>query len=569
MTQTTQQSNLPQNIGLALSGGGYRAAGFHLGLLSYLNRVDLLKQVKMISTVSGGTFTGAKYTLSLVEGQSFQEFYQKYYNFLKNTKLVELALKKLNKKESKTPSLRTDLITASAQVYAETFLQDANGRAYRFGDILNANIPLQEVIFNATEFRSGLAFRFQRSANSNAKIGNGKISIDKADAADIRVADIVAASSCFPGGFEPLAFPGDFNWSDSKALENVKAIVHQTIPKVDTKQIFFDENPIISDEDLPTLDSNSLILDGSKHEDIALMDGGIYDNQGIESLWLAEKRSNFLLDLFIISDVDQRPGSLYSFPNPLKVSKLTLEATDWLSKIIIVFCAFTLIATGYESIKDYISGQFIWLDFFLYTIPLLLATTTASILLWGRNIIKNRLLPLVPQVGILAWNDLKTLTINQVVNGIYLRVSSLQAMAGSVFMNRIRNMGFTFIYQQYRAKDGDQGKLISNLIYELRTGSQLAQLPKEVEPPSKEILKIIDAAANMPTTLWFTEDKQLDNLIISGQVTTCYNLMVYITRKHGDDPSSYPDDIQLLWKGLVIDWHKFSSHPQVLSSVVS
>jgi predicted acylesterase/phospholipase RssA len=527
MTQTNEQSNLPQHIGLALSGGGYRAAGFHLGLLSYLNHVDLLKQVKMISTVSGGTFTGAKYTLSLVAEQSFTEFYQEFYNFLKNTKLVELALNNLSKKQSQTPSLRNDLITATAQAYAETFLKDANGKPYLFGDILNANIPLKEVIFNATEFRTGLAFRFQCSANSKAIIGNGNISIDKSDAADIRIADIVAASSCFPGGFEPLAFPGDFNWSDSNILNNVRSIVHQKLP-----------------------------------EDIALMDGGIYDNQGIESLWLAEKRSDYLLDLFIISDVDERPDSWYSFPNPLKVSNLTLQTIDWLSKTLIIFCIFTLVTIGYEFIKDYINDQLIWLDFFLYIIPLLLAAATAFILFWSRNIIKNRILPTIPQVGILAWNDLKTLTLNQVINGIQLRLTSLQAMAGSIFMNRIRTMGFRFIYQQYQ--DKNRKKLISNLIYDLKTGSQLAQLPG-VNPPSPEILKIINAAANMPTTLWFTEDKQLDNLIISGQVTACYNLMVYITRIHGDKPSLYPDDIQILWGRLVTDWDKLCSHPQVLA----
>jgi predicted acylesterase/phospholipase RssA len=574
MSQTTQQSNLPQHIGLALSGGGYRAAGFHLGLLSYLNRVNLLKQVKMISTVSGGTFTGAKYTLSLVAGQSFQEFYQEYYAFLKNTKLVELALNKLNRKETTTPSLRTDLITASAQVYAETFLQKPNGKPYRFGDILNTKIPLQEVIFNATEFRTGLAFRFQCSANSKAKIGNGNLSIDRSDAAHIRVADIVAASSCFPGGFEPLAFPGDFNWSDSSdssdssnssdsnVFNNVKAAVYKKLSKVDPKQIIFDENPLILDEDLELVESNSSIIEGKEYQDVALMDGGIYDNQGIDSLWLAENRSQVKLDLFIISDVDQRPGSLYSFPEPIKVSKLTLDAIDWLSKILIVFCAFTLVTMGYEFIKDYLSGEFIWLDFFLYIIPILLATATASILLWGRNIIKNRILPLVPQVGIVAWNDLKNLTINQVVNGISLRLSSLQAMAGSVFMQRIRSLSYRFIYQQY--EKNERQKLIFNLIYELRTGSQLTQLPG-VEPPSPEILKVIDAAANMPTTLWFTEDNQLDNLIISGQVTTCYNLMVYITRSHEGDPSSYPPDTLDLWKILVEDWYKLCSHPQVLS----
>jgi predicted acylesterase/phospholipase RssA len=527
MTQTNGLSSLPENIGLALSGGGYRAAGFHLGLLSYVNRVNLLQQVKMISTVSGGTFTGAKYTLSLVAGQSFQQFYQEYYTFLKNTKLVELALNKISTRKCKIPSARTDLITAAAQVYAETFLQDANGKPYRFGDILNANIPLKEVIFNATEFRTGIAFRFQCSANSRTIIGNGNISIATSDAADIRIADIVAASSCFPGGFEPLAFPGDFNWSDRSILNNVRSTVHEKLP-----------------------------------EDLALMDGGIYDNQGIESLWLADKRNDFLLDLFIISDVDQRLNSLYSFPPPLKVSNLTLQTIDFLSKILIMFCLFTLVTVGYEAIKDYVNGQFIWLDFFLYIIPLLLATGTAFILLWGRNLIKNQILPKIPQVGRLGWKDLKTLTINQVVNGIYLRLTSLQAMAGSVFMTRIRNLGFSFIYQQY--KDKNRKKLISNLIYDLKTGSSLAKLPG-VQPPSTEILKVIDAAANIPTTLWFTEDNQLDNLIISGQATTCYNLMVYITRNHGDNPSSYPDEVRLFWDGLVTDWNSLCSNPQVLS----
>ena len=72
------------NIGLSLSGGGYRASGFHLGLLTYLHKIGLLPQVTMISTVSGGTFTGAKYALSLVEGQDFKQFYKEYCSFLQD-----------------------------------------------------------------------------------------------------------------------------------------------------------------------------------------------------------------------------------------------------------------------------------------------------------------------------------------------------------------------------------------------------------------------------------------------------------------------------------------------------
>lgn len=42
-------------IGLALSGGGMRAAVYHLGVLKYLAEKKLLGNVKHISTVSGAS----------------------------------------------------------------------------------------------------------------------------------------------------------------------------------------------------------------------------------------------------------------------------------------------------------------------------------------------------------------------------------------------------------------------------------------------------------------------------------------------------------------------------------
>src|SRR5215470_19152139 len=46
-----------QGIGLALSGGGYRAMVFHVGALIRLNQVALLRKIKRISSVSGGSIT--------------------------------------------------------------------------------------------------------------------------------------------------------------------------------------------------------------------------------------------------------------------------------------------------------------------------------------------------------------------------------------------------------------------------------------------------------------------------------------------------------------------------------
>lgn len=54
-------------IALALSGGGFRAALFHAGVLRRLAELGLLGRVKVISCVSGGSIAGAVYYLSLLE----------------------------------------------------------------------------------------------------------------------------------------------------------------------------------------------------------------------------------------------------------------------------------------------------------------------------------------------------------------------------------------------------------------------------------------------------------------------------------------------------------------------
>ncbi len=52
-------------LGLALSGGGFRASLFHIGVLARLAELDLLGKVEVLSTVSGGSIVGAMYYLML------------------------------------------------------------------------------------------------------------------------------------------------------------------------------------------------------------------------------------------------------------------------------------------------------------------------------------------------------------------------------------------------------------------------------------------------------------------------------------------------------------------------
>ena len=52
-------------VGLALSGGGFRASLFHLGLLARLAEMDVLRSLDVLSTVSGGSIVGAHYYLEV------------------------------------------------------------------------------------------------------------------------------------------------------------------------------------------------------------------------------------------------------------------------------------------------------------------------------------------------------------------------------------------------------------------------------------------------------------------------------------------------------------------------
>jgi len=52
-------------FGLALSGGGFRASFFHIGVLAALADLDVLKHVEVLSCVSGGSVLGAHYYLEI------------------------------------------------------------------------------------------------------------------------------------------------------------------------------------------------------------------------------------------------------------------------------------------------------------------------------------------------------------------------------------------------------------------------------------------------------------------------------------------------------------------------
>ena len=63
-----------KKIGLALSGGGYRAAAYHIGTLKALRKLGILDKVDVISSISGGSIIAAYYATHKEEFVDIEDF---------------------------------------------------------------------------------------------------------------------------------------------------------------------------------------------------------------------------------------------------------------------------------------------------------------------------------------------------------------------------------------------------------------------------------------------------------------------------------------------------------------
>ena len=87
---------------MALSGGGFRAASFSIGAMSYLHKVqyddsrNLLDNVEFISSASGGTFPAILYSVYTKKGIPFGTVYKDMLTFMDGEGLLEDVLKLLD-----------------------------------------------------------------------------------------------------------------------------------------------------------------------------------------------------------------------------------------------------------------------------------------------------------------------------------------------------------------------------------------------------------------------------------------------------------------------------------------
>ena len=218
-------------VALCLSGGGYRAMVFHIGVLWRLNEAKLLERLQRISSVSGGSITagvlGTRWTKLGFQNGVGQNF-------------VREVVEPLRQFASRT----IDAGAIVGGIFLPGTIADRVASAYRkflFGTASLQSLPdAPRFVFNATSVQSGVLWRFSKPYMADYRVG-------RVLSPDVEIAVAVGASSAFP----PVLSPVEMHLDPAK----------------------FEAG---SGTDLASSEYRSQIV---------LTDGGVYDNLGLETAW--------------------------------------------------------------------------------------------------------------------------------------------------------------------------------------------------------------------------------------------------------------------------------------------
>src|SRR5439155_12171115 len=247
-----------RKLGLALSGGGHRAAFFHIGVLARLAELGRLRQIEVISTVSGGSIVGAAYYLyvknllestpnSAITDDHYVEIVKKleaHYreamaknlrgralaNYFKNYKLVLPNYSRTNRiAEVLEKEFYRPIIGGSGPIDLYSLriepLDDAGNKIEGFDPRTDGNklgtAPAPILLLNATTLNTGHNWRFEATWIGEPELtGVEEADVDK-NSRFVRwkrdnlpvsqrktLGIAVASSGCFPGGLAPVALKG-------------------------------------------------------------------------------------------------------------------------------------------------------------------------------------------------------------------------------------------------------------------------------------------------------------------------------------------------------------------------
>lgn len=243
-------------LGLGLSGGGFRASLFHIGVLAWLAECDLLRHVEVISCVSGGSLLGAAYQLELrklyadkldheITPQDFADLVARIAESFPRAVRRNLRTRVLFDRATNVAILsrETSRTATIAELY-ETHLyahvgSDGEHRSARYVDQLlveprgepafrrdydnwrrRARVPT--IIFNAASLNTGHSFYFTPTEMGEPPL-RGDEDVDVNDRFErqgydafpepwkrVRLGQAVGASAAVPVLFEPLELRGAY-----------------------------------------------------------------------------------------------------------------------------------------------------------------------------------------------------------------------------------------------------------------------------------------------------------------------------------------------------------------------
>ena len=205
-----------KRIGLALSGGGYRAAAYHLGTLRALHKLGILKKIDVISSVSGGSIIAAYYLLHEEDYTSFDEkFFKKlghgvmhlaYLNVLIVVGMLCLVGFLL------TPWLLLLVFPLfwffCYKIFPLSKLVALQYRWLFFGKKTLSDLPdSPSLVINTTDVAQCCLFKFSKNRAWGKNYYNRSVHEDYFTGVNFPISTAVMASSCVPFAFTPIRMP--------------------------------------------------------------------------------------------------------------------------------------------------------------------------------------------------------------------------------------------------------------------------------------------------------------------------------------------------------------------------
>jgi NTE family protein len=206
-------------VGLALSGGGSRAIAFGLGCLRALHDSDVLRHVRVVSGISGGSLLAAMWAYTPAV---FSDFDQAVTDMLRRGLQRDLARRVMSPgalakgavgviRAAPLPGRRPRTFTRT-----ELLAQVLRARLFGSLDLTEVARPDLATVISATDLTTTNAVRFGSSVSSCSP--HGRITNP------VPVADAVAASAAFPVLLPALVRRYEFQDSQGQRQEHTLAM---------------------------------------------------------------------------------------------------------------------------------------------------------------------------------------------------------------------------------------------------------------------------------------------------------------------------------------------------------